>query len=78
MYFRSVGVSGTARFRAVRTWPLVLVLAQVLLGILTVSYADTASVLLWLGVAHQFVAMLLLMSLIYIYFLVTARKASQA
>jgi cytochrome c oxidase assembly protein subunit 15 len=78
MYFRSVGVPGTMRFRAVRTWPLVLVLAQVLLGILTVSYADTASVLLWLGVAHQFVAMLLLMSLIYIYFLVTARKASQA
>jgi len=78
MYFRSVGVSGTARFRAMRSWPLILVIAQVVLGILTVSYSDVASVLLWLGVAHQFVAMLLLMSVIYIYFQVTARTASEA
>jgi heme A synthase len=61
-----------------RSWPLILVIAQVVLGIMTVSYSDVASVLLWLGVAHQFVAMLLLMSVIYIYFLVTARTASEA
>jgi heme A synthase len=70
MFIRSANVSGTFRFRSARIWPLVLVVVQVVLGIFTVSYADVPAVLLWLGVAHQFAAMLLLMSVLQVYFLV--------
>jgi heme A synthase len=37
---------------------------QLLLGIFTVMHADNTRSLLWWGVAHQFVAMLLLVSLV--------------
>ena len=71
MYFRSADIGGSPRFSRVRHLPLVLVIVQVLLGVLTVSYSDVANVLLWLGVAHQFVAMLLLMSILQVYYLVS-------
>jgi heme A synthase len=41
--------------------PLVLVLIQVVLGILTVLWANYPKALLWLGAAHQFTAMLLVL-----------------
>jgi cytochrome c oxidase assembly protein subunit 15 len=78
MYFRSSDVEGTFKFRSVRKWPLILVVAQVALGILTVSYADVPAVLLWLGVAHQFVAMLLVMSVLQVYYLVSHGQTKAA
>ncbi len=61
----------TKRLFAQLKWlPLCLVLLQVLLGILTVLNAANSEALLWLGVAHQFVAMLFLMVWVAILFLV--------
>jgi len=54
--------------------PFVLVLIQVILGIFTVIYSDNTRSLLWLGVSHQFVAMLLLMSLVLMTYLVGGQK----
>ena len=71
MYFRSADVAGMLRLSRARHWPVLLVVVQVLLGIFTVSYSDVPSVLLWLGVAHQFVAMLLMMSMLRMYYLVS-------
>ena len=71
MFFRSSDIAASSRFSRVRHLPLVLVIVQVLLGVITVTYSDVASVLLWLGVAHQFVAMLLLMSILQVYYLVS-------
>lgn len=51
---------------SLRNLPLVLVFLQVLLGIFTVMYSPDKHLLLWLGVAHQFVAMLLLLSLVWV------------
>lgn len=51
---------------SVRNYPLVLVILQVILGIFTVRYSPDKEMLLWLGVAHQFVAMLLLISLVWL------------
>jgi cytochrome c oxidase assembly protein subunit 15 len=51
-----------------RSLPLILVILQVLLGILTVLFANNNTALLWLGVAHQFTGMILLLvvvSLLY-------------
>ncbi len=56
-------LNGSTLFRRTRIWPIVLVGLQVLLGIFTVLHSFVPQSLLWLGVAHQFVAMLLLVAL---------------
>ena len=56
-------------FNALRRFPLLLVMLQVVLGILTVLYANNSTALLWLGVAHQFTGMLLLLSFVGIVYL---------
>jgi cytochrome c oxidase assembly protein subunit 15 len=70
---RALKLPSTSLFRKTRVIPVVLVLLQVSLGILTVIYSPDKTALLWLGVSHQFVAMLLLLSLVWIIFLM-ARK----
>ncbi|MBA3674235.1 MAG: COX15/CtaA family protein [Chitinophagaceae bacterium] len=53
------------------TWmPLILILIQVALGILTVITAPYGNNLIWVGIAHQFTAMLFLMTMIWILFLI--------
>ena len=64
----------TALFRKTRPIPVILVLVQVTLGILTVVYSPDQAKLLWLGVAHQYVAMLLLLSLVWCIFLMSSTK----
>ncbi len=54
--------------------PLVIVCLQVPLGIITVINAAYPGRLLWLGVSHQFMAMLLLLSLEVQYFLWSAKR----
>jgi cytochrome c oxidase assembly protein subunit 15 len=78
MFFRSSDVAGTFKFRTARKWPLILVVLQVVLGVFTVSYADIPALLLWLGVAHQFVAMLLMMSVLQVYYLVSQGQTKAA
>lgn len=53
-----------------KSLPLLLVFAQVVLGICTVMYAPSANALVWFGVLHQFTAMLLLISLVWVLYLV--------
>jgi heme a synthase len=62
---RSLRSKATPVFRRSRLFPPSLVVVQVVLGIFTVLYSPDKQALLWLGVAHQFVAMLLLLSLVW-------------
>jgi cytochrome c oxidase assembly protein subunit 15 len=48
-------------FRQTRWLPMLVILLQVLLGIMTVLNSPQPKALLWFGVAHQFVAMLFLL-----------------
>jgi heme a synthase len=61
-------------FKRMRSLPLLLVLLQVLLGILTVLHSTKPDYLLWLGVTHQFVAMLLLLSWITMVYLLRSKS----
>jgi cytochrome c oxidase assembly protein subunit 15 len=61
---------GTALFQKTKALPLLIVLLQVLLGVLTVLNAATLHSFLWLAVTHQFVAMLLLLSLVWTLYIV--------
>lgn len=69
-WWKSNKIQAAALFRKTRILPVLIVLLQVVLGILTVLNAIHPSSFLWLGVAHQFVAMLLLLSLVWFYFIV--------
>jgi cytochrome c oxidase assembly protein subunit 15 len=66
---RALKLPSTALFRKTRVIPVILVMLQVSLGIFTVVHSPDQAKLLWLGVSHQFVAMLLLISLVWFIFL---------
>ena len=75
-YIRARSVNTVTLFRSARHIPLILVCCQVLLGIFTVLFSSYNNIFVWLGVAHQFIAMLLLMSLIYLAYIVRSSKAA--
>ncbi len=54
--------------------PLSIVLLQLILGILTVLNSPNPKSLLWLGVTHQFVAVALLLSLVFKFYLLHSKK----
>lgn len=66
---------GTPLFQKTKSWPLLNVLLQVLLGILTVLNATHHDSFVWLGVAHQFFAMLLLLSLVWMLYIIRSGKS---
>jgi len=66
---------GTPVFQKTRNWPLANVMLQVVLGILTVVSAANPHSFVWLGVAHQFFAMLLLLSLVRMLYIIRSRKS---
>ncbi len=69
-YRKAKQVEAGVYFSRWRSVPLVLVSVQVLLGILTVLYANNSTALLWLGVAHQFTGMMLLLSFVMVAYLI--------
>lgn len=71
---RTFRVQGSRLFQQLRWWPLLLVLTQVILGILTVLHATSPDHFLWYAVAHQFVAMLLLLSLVLMVYMLRTRS----
>ncbi|MBL7744349.1 MAG: COX15/CtaA family protein [Chitinophagaceae bacterium] len=72
--WKAFTTKGTGVFNKTRWWPFFLVVLQVLLGILTVLNVTDQHYFLWLGVAHQFVAMLLLLSLVWMFYIIRSRK----
>jgi len=77
-WWKARNIQGTTLFQKTKTLPLLIVLLQVLLGILTVLNALNSKAFLWLGVAHQFVAMLLLLSLVWILYIVRGKPVMAA
>jgi len=65
-------------FGVARHFPLVVVLLQVTLGVFTVLYSPFRDQLLWLGAIHQFTAMLLLVSLLWVRFLLQPNRPETA
>ena len=72
--WKAFQLQATPLFRKTRWLPLSIVLTQVVLGILTVLNSMIPEKLLWLGIAHQFVAMLLLLALFFMLYIIRAHK----
>lgn len=60
-------------FNKFKWFPLVLILIQLLLGIITVVRSPYAQELIWFGLAHQFTAMLFLIAMALMLFLIRSR-----
>jgi cytochrome c oxidase assembly protein subunit 15 len=75
---RSVKIQSTKLFQKTRLLPLLIVFLQVVLGVLTVVNTVDQQTFLWLGVAHQFVAMLLLLSMVWVLFIVRSKTVTSS
>jgi len=73
-YFKAKKINSNGLFKKIRSIPLLIVFLQVLLGIFTVLFANNKSALLWLGVAHQFTGMMLLLTMVGLLFVLKPRK----
>ncbi len=69
---------GPELFQRIRILPLLIILVQGLLGILTVTNVIHRQTFLWLAVAHQFVAMILLLSLVWVLFILKPERSRLA
>ncbi|MEX6689260.1 COX15/CtaA family protein [Danxiaibacter flavus] len=67
--------TSSSLFNQIKWLPLLLVLLQVVLGVLTVVNSPISNKLVMYGVLHQAVAMLLLVSLVWVYYVIKAPKA---
>ena len=74
-FVRSKKIQGNL-FSKTNWLPLALVFVQLILGIFTVINSTDPKALRWLGVAHQFIAMCLLLSLIFEYYLLQTKKVN--
>lgn len=72
-WWRSRNIHHSALFSRTRFLPVLVVLLQVVLGIFSVVYSPQPNTLLWFGTAHQFVAMVLLMLLVWMYYLLRGK-----
>ncbi len=75
-WWKAARLNGSRLFNKTRFLPMLTVFIQVVLGVFTVIYSPNPKTLLWLGTAHQFVAMLLLMILVWMYYLLRSKTFS--
>ena len=68
-WLQSKKITHNKLFSKTRWIPLVVILIQVLLGIITVVTSPYGKNLIWFGLAHQFTAMLFLITMIWFLFL---------
>ncbi len=73
-YLRTGNINANPAFKKYRLALLALMFAQVLLGVLTVLNATNSTHFLWLGVAHQFTAMLIVICIIILIYIVRGKR----
>ncbi|MGH2648533.1 MAG: COX15/CtaA family protein [Ginsengibacter sp.] len=73
-FFKALKIKGTLLFNKTRIIPLVFIIVQVLLGIITVITSPYGNNLVWFGVAHQLVAILFLISITFMLYIIKSSK----
>jgi cytochrome c oxidase assembly protein subunit 15 len=67
---KAIKIKSNDLFNKTKWLPLLLILTQTVLGILTVITSPFGNNLVWFGLAHQFTAMLFLLTMMWMLFLV--------
>ncbi len=73
-WWKAKSIKGPGAFQKTKHIPLLLVILQVLLGIFSVLNVASPGSFIWLAEAHQLVAMLLLLSLVWMLYIVRSSK----
>jgi cytochrome c oxidase assembly protein subunit 15 len=68
--FRTLKIKGSPLFNKTKFIPAILIILQVILGITTVILSPYGNNLVWFGVAHQLVAILFLMTIIFMLYII--------
>lgn len=76
-WWKARNMSGGNLFMKTKWLPLSVILIQVLLGILTVINSPDTRVFMWLGVAHQFFAIIFLLVMVWMLHLIRPGLAGQ-
>lgn len=63
-------IHGSSLFNRTKLMPAVFILLQVILGIATVTLSPFGNNLVWFGVAHQLVAILFLMTIVFMLYII--------
>ena len=74
-WWKSAKIKAGQLFFSFRFYLMLLVSLQVILGVLTVMNATYNDRLIWLGVAHQFTAMLLVMAVVVLVYLMRSPRS---
>ena len=69
-FVKAIKIKGTLLFNKTKIIPLVFIIVQVVLGITTVITSPYSNNLVWFGVAHQLVAILFLISIVFMLYIV--------
>jgi cytochrome c oxidase assembly protein subunit 15 len=69
-FVKASKIVGSTLFLKTKFIPLLLVIVQVILGITTVLLSPYGNNLVWFGVAHQLVAILFLMSVVFMLYII--------
>ncbi len=69
-FIKAIKIKATLLFSKARYIPLVFIIVQVLLGITTVITSPYGNNLVWFGVAHQLMAILFLMSIVFMLYII--------
>jgi cytochrome c oxidase assembly protein subunit 15 len=69
-YLKAFKIEGSVLFQKTKILPVILVILQVLLGITTVLTSPYGNNLVWFGVAHQLVAILFLVTIVFMLYLI--------
>lgn len=74
-HWKAYSIKGSRLFNRTRAFPFFIVLLQVTLGVLALLNAVNPGAFLWLGVAHQFFAMILLLSFTWMLYIIRGRNS---
>jgi cytochrome c oxidase assembly protein subunit 15 len=76
-WLKAKNVAGSSLFNKTKSLPLILILLQVILGILTLTLSPFGNNLVWFGVAHQLVAITFLITITFMLFIIRAGNSQK-
>jgi heme a synthase len=73
-WFKAKKINGSSLFTKTKFIPVVLIILQVILGIAAIITSPYGNNLVWFGVAHQLIAMVFLMTMIFMLYIIRASQ----
>jgi cytochrome c oxidase assembly protein subunit 15 len=76
-WFKARKITGSSLFKKTKSIPALLIFIQIILGISTVILSPYGNNLIWFGVAHQLIAILFLVTIVFMLYVIRSRSLPQ-